>query len=81
VDEAYVKVAGRWRYLYRAIDQSEQVIDVFVSPGQDGIAARRFVERAIDTTKILPGEVVTDRPGADLPGGAGRAAGDGVASY
>jgi transposase-like protein len=60
VDETYVKVAGRWRYLYRAIDQSGQVIDVFVSPGQDGIAARRFVERAIGTTKILPGEVVTD---------------------
>jgi transposase-like protein len=35
VDETYVKVAGRWRYVYRAIDQSGQgqVIDVFVSPG------------------------------------------------
>ena len=33
VDETYVKVAGRWRYVYRAIDQFGQVIDVFVSPG------------------------------------------------
>jgi transposase-like protein len=32
VDEAYVKVAGRWRYIYRAVDQFGQVIDVFVSP-------------------------------------------------
>jgi hypothetical protein len=32
VDETYVKVAGRWRYLYRGIDQFGQVIDVFVSP-------------------------------------------------
>jgi transposase, IS6 family len=32
VDETYVKVAGRWRYLYRAIDQFGQVIDVVVSP-------------------------------------------------
>jgi transposase, IS6 family len=32
VDETYVKVAGRWRYVYRAIDQFSQVIDVFVSP-------------------------------------------------
>jgi hypothetical protein len=31
VDETYVKVAGRWRYVYRAIDQSGQVVDVFVS--------------------------------------------------
>jgi transposase, IS6 family len=33
VDETYVKVAGRWRYVYRAIDQFGQVIDVFVSHG------------------------------------------------
>jgi transposase-like protein len=60
VDETYVKVAGRWRYVSRAIDQSGQVIDVFVSPRRDGIAARRFFERAIGTTKIMPSEVVTD---------------------
>jgi transposase-like protein len=60
VDETYVKVAGRWRYVYRAIDQSGQVIDVFVSPRRDSTAARRFFERAIGMTKILPSEVVTD---------------------
>jgi IS6 family transposase len=31
VDETYVKVAGRWTYLYRAVDQRGQVIDVLVS--------------------------------------------------
>jgi IS6 family transposase len=31
VDETYVKVAGQWRYVYRAVDQFGQVIDVFVS--------------------------------------------------
>jgi transposase, IS6 family len=30
-----VKVGGRWRYVYRAIDQFSQVIDVFVSPRRD----------------------------------------------
>ena len=60
VDETYVKVAGRWRYVYRAIDQFGQVIDVFVSPRRDSAAARRFFERAIGATKILPSEVVTD---------------------
>ena len=53
VDETYVKIAGRWRYVYRAIDQFGQVIDVFVSPRRDGIAARRFFERVIGMTKIL----------------------------
>jgi hypothetical protein len=35
VDETYVKVAGRWRYVYRAIDQFGQVVDVFVAPRRD----------------------------------------------
>ena len=56
-----MKVAGRWRYVYRAIDQSGQVVDVFVSIRRDAKAARRFFERAIGTTKVMPAEVVTDR--------------------
>jgi transposase-like protein len=60
VDETYVKVAGQWRYVYRAIDQFGQVIDVFVSPRRDAAAARRFFERAIGTMGIAPVEVVTD---------------------
>jgi transposase-like protein len=61
VDETYVKVAGQWRYVYRAIDQFGQVIDVFVSLRRDITAARRFFEQAIATTKVAPVEVVTDR--------------------
>ena len=38
VDETYVKVAGKWRYLDRAIDQFGQVIDVFVTPQRDAKA-------------------------------------------
>jgi transposase-like protein len=61
VDETDVKVAGRWRYVYRAIDQFGQVIDVFVSGQPDAMAARRFFEHAIGTTRVTPVEVVTDR--------------------
>ncbi|HEX6673745.1 MAG TPA: IS6 family transposase [Actinomycetes bacterium] len=60
VDETYVKVAGRWRYVYRAVDQFGQIIDAFVSPRRDATAARRFFQRAIATTKRVPIEVVTD---------------------
>jgi transposase, IS6 family len=56
-----VKVAGRWRYVYRAIDQFGQVIDVFRSSQRDAKAARRFFEQAISTTRITPVEVVTDK--------------------
>jgi transposase, IS6 family len=56
-----VKVAGQWRYVYRAIDRFGQVIDVFVSVRRDTMAAHRFFRRAIGTTKVVPVEVVTDR--------------------
>jgi transposase, IS6 family len=65
VDETYVKVAGQWRYVYRAIDQFGQVIDVFVSP-RDTATARRFFERAIGTTRVTPIAVTTDRAAAYL---------------
>jgi transposase-like protein len=61
VDETYVKVAGRWRYVYRAIDQTGQVIDVFVSRQRDAKAAHRFFERALGAAKLTPVEVVTDQ--------------------
>ncbi len=60
VDETYVKVAGVWRYVYRAIDERGQVVDVYVSTRRDTRAARRFFA----TTLALHGEldeVVTDR--------------------
>jgi transposase-like protein len=61
VDETDVKVAGQWRYVYRAIDQFGQVIDVFVSPRRDATAARRFFQQAISSTKVTPTEVATDK--------------------
>ena len=64
MDETYVKVAGRWRYVYRAIDQFGQVIDVFVSPRRDAKAARHFLEQILGTIKRTPVEVVTDKAAA-----------------
>jgi IS6 family transposase len=59
-DETYVKVAGRWVYLYRAIDQYGQVIDVLVSQKRDLAATRRFFIRALEHGSC-PTEVSTDR--------------------
>ncbi len=60
VDETYVKVAGRWTYLYRAVDQHGQVIDVLVSTRRDAAAARQFFTRALRVGPS-PVEVTTDR--------------------
>jgi transposase-like protein len=47
VDETYGKVKGVWRYVYRAVDQHGQVIDVLASTRRDAAAARRFFTRAV----------------------------------
>jgi IS6 family transposase len=60
VDETYVKANGVWRYVYRAIDQYGQVIDVLVAARRDAAAARRFFTRAPKALKVVPAEVVTD---------------------
>ena len=60
VDETYVKVAGRWTYVYRAIDQHGQVVDVMLSVKRDLAAARAFF---VNASKLgtVPVEVTTDR--------------------
>jgi IS6 family transposase len=60
IDETYVKVAGRWTYLYRAVDQHGQVIDVLVFERRNAGAARAFFTRALNSGPA-PVEVTTDR--------------------
>jgi transposase-like protein len=59
LDETYVKVAGRWMYLYRAVDQHGPVIGILVPERRDGAAARAF-SGALKTGPALR-EVTTDR--------------------
>ena len=55
-----MKVSGEWRYLYRAVDQFGQVIDVMLSQRRDALAARRFFDGAL-VCAARPVEVTTDR--------------------
>jgi transposase, IS6 family len=59
-DETYVKVAGEWTYLYRAVDQHGQVIDVLLSARRDLAAARRFLTHALRAGTVRV-EVTTSR--------------------
>jgi IS6 family transposase len=59
VDETYVKVAGVWRYVYRAVDQHCQVIDVYVSKRRNIAAVTRFFETML-LGRDRPREVTTD---------------------
>jgi transposase-like protein len=57
---SYIKVNGVWRYVYRAIDQHGQVIDVLVSACRDAETARWFFHRPLTMLKVIPAEVITD---------------------
>jgi IS6 family transposase len=50
VDETYVRVAGRWTYLYRAVDSAGETIDFMLSPKRDLIAAKLFLRLALSGT-------------------------------
>jgi putative transposase len=60
VDETYIKVGGRWCYLYRAIDRSGALVDVLFSEHRDMKAARAFFRSAKSVTGITPDRVTTD---------------------
>jgi putative transposase len=60
VDETYVKVQGRWCYLYRAIDTSGALVDVRLSETRDMAAAKAFFQSAKTVTGITPARVTTD---------------------
>src|SRR5215204_1456434 len=48
VDETYIKVRGRWTYLYRAVDKHGRTVDFLLSERRDIAAAKRFFRRAIE---------------------------------
>jgi putative transposase len=59
-DETYVKVAGKWCYLYRAIDRDGNLIDVYLSETRDLAAAKMFFRSARSVTQVAPDRVTTD---------------------
>src|SRR4051812_41112829 len=60
VDETYLKVQGRWCYLYRAIDRSGALVDVMFSEHRDMAAAKAFFRSAKAVTSVTPDRVTTD---------------------
>ena len=60
VDETYIKVAGVWKYLYRAIDREGNLVDSLLSEHRDMDAAKRFFTAALDVAERAPARVTTD---------------------
>src|SRR3712207_795490 len=64
VDETYLKVRGRWAYLYRAIDRGGNLVDTMLSEHRDMAAARAFFRAAKATAGVTPERVTTDGHGS-----------------
>ena len=61
IDEVFVKINGKQRYLWRAVDQDGEVVDVYLQAKRDGASAKRFFRRLIRNHKGEPRKIVTDK--------------------
>jgi putative transposase len=61
IDEVFVKIQGKQQYLWRAVDQDGEVVDVFLQTRRDGKAAKRFFQRLIKRHQDAPRKIVTDK--------------------
>ena len=59
VDETYVKVKGRWTYLYRAVDSRGQTIDFLLAAKRDAAAAKRFFRKALSQPHTVNPRTIT----------------------
>ncbi len=61
IDEVFVKIQGKQHYLWRAVDQDGEVVDVFLQKRRDGKAAKRFFRRLLRKNHGEPRKIVTDK--------------------
>jgi transposase-like protein len=65
VDETYIRVKGRWTYLYRAVDSRGQTIDFLLSARRDAASAKRFFRKALGQPhKVNPRTITVDKNAA-----------------
>ena len=61
IDEVFVKIRGQQKYLWRAVDQDGEVVDVFLQPRRDAATAKRFFKRLLRNHGNEPRKIVTDK--------------------
>lgn len=64
IDEVFVKINGKQHYLWRAVDQDCEVVDVFLQARRNGTAAKRFFRRLFRSHGGEPRKIVTDKLGS-----------------
>ena len=60
-DMPYIKIKGKWKYLYRALDKYGRTIDFMLSHKRDITAAKRFFKKVLKQCKHMPSNITTDK--------------------
>jgi transposase-like protein len=71
MDETYVRVKGKWRYLYRAVDSTGATLDFLLSAKQDAAAAKRFLAKALGRANHPAPRVINTDGHAAYPSAVG----------
>jgi putative transposase len=61
IDEVFVRINGEQHYLWRAVDQDGEVVDVYLQAKRDGAAAKPFFKRLLRSHGSEPRKIVTDK--------------------
>ena len=61
IDEVFVRIKGKQHYLWRAVDQDGEVVDVYLQARRDGAAAKRFFRRRLGNHGTESRKIVTDK--------------------
>ena len=80
VDETYVRIGGRWKYLFRAVDKHGPFIDSMLSDRRDTGAAYRFLRKALKTIRAFPPSSITTDKLASYPKAIQRLQNEGLLS-
>ena len=64
LDEVFLRIAGRLQYLWRAVDQDGEVLDILVQPRRDKQAAKKFFRKLLKGLQYVPRAIITDRLGS-----------------
>ena len=61
IDEVFIKINGKQYYLWRAVDQDGEIVDVYLQSKRDGATAKRFFRRLLRSNAGEPRKIVTDK--------------------
>jgi putative transposase len=61
LDEVFIKINGVQHYLWRAVDQDGEIVDIYLQKRRDGKTAKRFFKRLLKKNKGEPRKIVTDK--------------------